>query len=130
VEVVKGAVEAFERGSFDEALAAFAPDVVYEVLPSTGPEPGVHHGHHGMRRAFGDWMASWDEYEAGVHEVIEAGEHVVVVGWDRGRAKGSGALVERDEIAFVYRVNGDRIARAWMCADKAEAIRTVERLRT
>jgi uncharacterized protein len=128
VEVVRKAVEAFIEGDFDRALDFFDAEVVYEVTSATGPEPGVYQGHDGLRRAFGPWMASWDEYEFGLHELIDAGDHVVAVGWDRGRAKASGVPVERPDVAFVYEVRNGTIVNAWMYATKADAFAAVDDL--
>lgn len=123
VEVVRGAAGAFDRGDFDTALEAFDPAVVYEVRPSTGPEPGVHHGHEGVREAFGRWIGAWEEYEWGLHELIDAGDHVVAVGWDRGSV--GGVPVERRELAFVYELRAGKIVHAWMYGSKREALEAV-----
>ena len=120
VEIVRQVVDAFRRGDFDTALQAFDAEVVYEVLPSTGPEPGVHRGHDGLREAFARWMSAWEEYETGLEELIDAGDYVIVVGWDRGRA--GGLPVERRDVAFVYQLDGGRIVHAWMYGSKAEAL--------
>jgi ketosteroid isomerase-like protein len=123
---VREVVAAFQGGRFEEAVAAFDPDVVYEVMPSTGPEPGVFHGHDGLRRAFRQWMDFWEEYETGVDEVSRVGDYVLAVGWDRGKAAATGITVERPDVAFVYSLTGGRIVRAWMFATKPEALAAIQ----
>jgi ketosteroid isomerase-like protein len=122
VEIARKSAAAFERGDYASALEAFHPEVVYTVTPSTGPEPGIFHGHEGIQEAFRRWMDSWEKYETGVDEVIDAGDYVIAVGWDRGRAKGSGATVERRDVAFLYRFRDRKIEEAWMYATKDEAL--------
>jgi ketosteroid isomerase-like protein len=125
LQLVRAAAESFVRGDFEAALKAFDEGVVYEVLPSTGLEPGVYRGHDAMRLAFRQWMTSWEEYETGLVEVIETGDRVIAVGWDRARAKTSGLVVERPDVAFVYEVRDNRIVRAWMHPTKGDALRAV-----
>ena len=94
IEIVRRGVEAFNRGDVDAFAfydADFAPD--FEYIPS-GAVPGgadVARGPGGYKR-FVRWL--WDEFDDAhleIHELIEAGDHVVASYVIEGRGKQSGA---------------------------------------
>jgi ketosteroid isomerase-like protein len=93
VELVRRVYEAFNRGDLDAAVADIAPDAEYV---STGTIPGfagTYQGPEELRR-FLSWL--WEEFDEPhieVHEIIEAGDQVLVSLTNRGRGKQSGADV-------------------------------------
>ncbi len=93
LEAVRASVEAYRRGDYVAASAYLASDVVWEVgqeLPARGPAA--------VREMWKRWDSDWDELETVAEELIDAGDHVVVVIRYRGRGRGSG--VEVDDLRF------------------------------
>ena len=56
VEIVRRCCEAFDRGDYESALDAFAPDIEYDL--SHFPDGGVYRGREGVREAFRIWMGT------------------------------------------------------------------------
>ena len=93
LEAVRASVEAYRRGDYVAASAYLASDVIWEVgqeLPANGPAA--------VRELWKRWDSEWDELETVAEELIDAGDHVVVVMHYRGRGRGSG--VEVDDLQF------------------------------
>ena len=98
VEVVKRSWEAWIRGDLDALFETFDPAVEWDTTSFEGwPEDDVYYGHEGVRRFFEEWLASWERYEAGVEEYLDAdGDRVLVLCWQRGFGPGSHVLVQMD----------------------------------
>ena len=59
------------------------------------PEAQVYRGRDGIREFFDQWLATWERYEAGVDEYVDAGDDLVVVlTWQRGYTEGASLPVE------------------------------------
>jgi ketosteroid isomerase-like protein len=93
VEVVRRAWDAWIRGDMDALFETFHPSVEWDTTNFEGwPENEVYRGHDGIRRFFEEWLASWDRYEAGVEEYLDAeGDRVLVLCWQRGFGPGHAA---------------------------------------
>ena len=90
VEIVRGAFEAFNRGDVDAVVADFAPDCEY--IPS-GAIPGradVSRGPEGYKRWVSWLRDEFDNAHVQIHELIDAGDRVLVRLTARGRGKQSG----------------------------------------
>ena len=100
VEATRRSYEAFARGDMDGVVADM--DEAIEWHQAQGlPHGGLYRGLAEVRRAiFGpldeEW---WDEFAADAHEFLDAGDHVVVIGRYRGRAKGTGKPLD---VPFVH----------------------------
>jgi ketosteroid isomerase-like protein len=93
LEAVRAAIEAYRRGDYLAASSYLDPDVVWEVgqeLPARGPAA--------VRELWARWDSEWEELETVAEELIDAGDHVIVVMRYRGRGRGSGATV--DDLQF------------------------------
>jgi ketosteroid isomerase-like protein len=93
VEIVRAALEAFQRGDVDEALRHVHPDMVSR---RTDPDDASFHGRDGLLALMADWTEGFEEWTYRAEEFIDAGDHVVVRLHQRGRGKGSGVMVEGD----------------------------------
>jgi hypothetical protein len=71
-----------------------------------------------------DWLASWDRYEAGVEEYLDAGVDRVVLCWHQGSGPGSDAPVHMD-FAQVCRVKDGLVYRIEDWSDREQALHAV-----
>lgn len=82
----------------------------------------VFHGHEGLRQWSRDWYEAWENVEADLQELIDAGEHVVVVLNYRGRGRVSGAEVEFTHMAGLFTLEEGRVIRAVWFRTRKEAL--------
>ena len=54
---------------------------------------GVYRGHEDLKAFYRAWHEAWGDYEENYDELIDAGDHVVVVATGRGRGQASGVEV-------------------------------------
>jgi uncharacterized protein len=88
VEVVRTTMQALARGDAETALAMLHPDVRFDA--TARPDGRVWHGRDGVRRAMVEWIGAWNDYRLELEEFIDAGDRVVCLWTERGRAKHSG----------------------------------------
>jgi ketosteroid isomerase-like protein len=123
VEIVRGSLEAFQRGDVDGALAIAHPHL---VCTRHDPDGVVFHGHDGFLALFADWMEGWTDWSFRADEYVDLGDEVVVRLHQSGRGAGSGALVE-GVFWFVFGMAEGRVARLDIYNDEAEALSTAGR---
>jgi ketosteroid isomerase-like protein len=70
------------------------PDFVWDVSNLGWPGRQVFAGVEGAAEFIAEWADAWDDWEIEVEDYIDAGERVVVIVNQRGRAKGTGVSVE------------------------------------
>lgn len=100
VEATRRSYEAFARGDMDGVVADM--DEAIEWHQAQGlPHGGLYRGLAEVRRAIFDPLDEewWDEFAADAHEFLHAGDHVVVIGRYRGRAKETGKPLD---VPFVH----------------------------
>lgn len=90
VGAVRRSYEAFARADLDGVVADMDPEIEWHQAQGL-PHGGVYHGLEAVRRAIFDPLASewWDGFRADPHELLDAGESVVVLGRYTARAKTS-----------------------------------------
>jgi hypothetical protein len=100
VEIVKRSYDAFERKDMEGVVGDMHEDIVWEQAQGL-PHGGVYRGLAEVRRNIFDPLDAewWDEFSAVPDEFIGDDEQVVVVGRYRGRAKGTGKLLD---VPFVH----------------------------
>lgn len=123
LQIVRDSWEAWIRGDLDAVVERFAPDVEWDTTTFEGwPDAGVYRGHDGVRRSFDEWLATWDRYEAGVDDYLDAGDDkVVVLAWQRGYGGGSDAPVEM-RWAQLCTLRDGLVTRVAFYADQARAL--------
>jgi ketosteroid isomerase-like protein len=124
VTTMRSAYEAFNRGDIPGALSAFDPQIEWQE-PGGGRAPrGTFHVSESVRNdVFATIPANFEEIRAEPDQFIDAGDHVVVVGHFRGRAKSGQHLDEPfahvwamragKAVRFQNYVQADAWARAW-----------------
>jgi uncharacterized protein len=119
VETVRRHLEAYFSGDHEAALAAYDPAVEFDL--SNGPEGRVYRGHDGVVEAIRTWGGTWEDWKIEIEEIVDAGEHVLVVDRQSGRGKGSG--VEFDQQTFwVYTLREGKIIRVMWLPTRARAL--------
>jgi ketosteroid isomerase-like protein len=114
-------LEAFNSGDFEAAIADFPEDVEWRVLEQL-PEQGPFRGREGVLRFWESWRESFSDFHAEVDEVLDAGDHVIVMLHMVGRGRDSGADVETPTYAQMWTFRGDEVERVRMLQSKKEAL--------
>ena len=96
-------------------------DLVWDVSNLGWPDQQIYSGPEGARQFLAEWADAWDDWELEVEDRIEAGERVVIVINQRGRAKATGIPVEM-RFAQVWTFRDGRAIRMQMYASPAEAL--------
>jgi ketosteroid isomerase-like protein len=118
VEVVR---EAFDLTARRDASAFDAYDPEVEMDFSASPfadfmttSPRLQ-GLGEVRSAFRDFYEAFEDVEPDLDELIDAGDHVVVVFTYRGRGRGSGVEVEWKHMAGLWTFRVGKVVRvAWL----------------
>jgi ketosteroid isomerase-like protein len=122
-------VDAIRRGyahfqaenDFPEEL--MHPEFVWDMSTFRGwPERTTYEGLEGAREFMRDWLDAWDDWEIDVEELRDAGDRVVAIVRQHGRAKSTGLPVDM-LLAQVWTVREGKQARMQMYADVGEALR-------
>jgi ketosteroid isomerase-like protein len=102
-----------------------APDFVWDMSTFRGwPEQPLYEGLDGMRTFLSDWTTAFDDWHLELDSVHDAGEKVVVILRQHGRAKLTGMPLDMP-FAQVFTVRDGRQARMQMYSDAAEALEAV-----
>jgi ketosteroid isomerase-like protein len=88
VELVRNLFDATSRGDWDAVLAAYSPDIEWDDR-DLRPEGAIHRGIDAMRQEMRAWFGTWTNYRQQVEQMLDAGEHVVVLVRESGEGKGS-----------------------------------------
>lgn len=118
-DLAREAYAAFERGDIDWNLKHSHPDVEI-VQPAEVPDSKTYRGHQGMRDAFADWPAQWDEFRVELLETIEMDdERVLSLSRHHMRARG----LEMDtEVANVLTFRDGKLLRWEMFFGRDQAL--------
>ena len=124
VEVVRGGYEQFATtGQFAAEIAT--SDFVWDMSNFRGwPEQQVYDGVDGARSFLEAWTAAWDDWELEVDALHDAGDQVVALLHQRGRAKATGVPVDMS-LAQVWTLRDGKEARMDMYSDPDEALKAV-----
>jgi ketosteroid isomerase-like protein len=123
VDMLRRGFEAYSRGDIDGAVSDFAPDCRYTAAGIIPDRTGVFHGPEGYKEFVGWLRSEFDDAQAEVDELIDAGDQVVVGSTLRGRGRQSGAQAK---FTFwqVWTVQNGRFVRGQGFASRAEALET------
>jgi ketosteroid isomerase-like protein len=121
VEVVRSAIDAWQRGDFETALAHYDEDVTF---PNAPPGAGPYRGRDGVVRALERWVGAFSDYRFEAEEYVDAGRQVVLLWRQGGRGKTSGVQVE-SEGAGVFTIEDGLIVRVTVYGDRREALEAV-----
>ena len=88
VETTRRSYEAFARGDMDGVVVDMDAEIEWHQAQGL-PHGGLYRGLDEVRRAIFDPLDEewWDEFAADPDDFLDAGDHVVVIGRYRGKAK-------------------------------------------
>ena len=85
-------IEAVSNRDFDEAMAPYAADAVWDT---SALGLGTYRGVEVIRRALEDWRAAYEDFDVVIEEIVDLGNGVVLsVTRQRGRLAGSQGYLE------------------------------------
>jgi ketosteroid isomerase-like protein len=124
-ENVASLAEGYERfretGDFEEER--FDPEFVWDMTTFRGwPEAQTYAGIEGAREFMATWVDAWDDWELEIEALHDAGDSVVAIVRQRGRAKSTGMPVDM-HFAQVWTFRDGKQIRMQAYDDPAEALR-------
>ena len=126
VEFLRQGYAALQRGDLEtfKTLARERLDPEFEFHHVW--DGRVFKGYEGTLEWLSDARETWDDYSQEVTEIVDLGEHVVVVVRISARGGGSGVPVAQ-EMAVVWTFEGDRAVRARSYTSGAAALESARR---
>jgi ketosteroid isomerase-like protein len=118
VQIVREAFD-FEARHDARALDGYDPEVEMDFSASPFADfmatAGRLQGLGEVQSTFRDWYEAFENVEADLDELIDAGEQVIVVFTYRGRGRASGAEVEWKQMAGLWTFLEGKVVRvAWL----------------
>ena len=123
VELVRRLGAAFSRGSLDDVLAFFDPEITWHEDPSF-PEAGVYRGIDAFERYAREFLAEFSEIHYEPQEVIDAGNDVVAHMRIWGQGKASGAEFELSAW-WASTIQDGKVVRCFAYLDRDKALEAV-----
>jgi ketosteroid isomerase-like protein len=120
--VVRAFADAITERDVDAALELCHPEIEFFSLMAQ-LEASPYRGFGGIRRYFSDIDTTWEEWRVEVEQLLSAPDgRVVIVMSTRVRGKGSG-LPYAQRVANVWEFKHEKLWRATMYRDPADAVR-------
>ena len=119
VEIVRAAIDAYNRGDLDAAFKDAAPGYEIDMSRAVGVIRGVY-GLPQLRRILEEFRSAWESDQFGADEFIDAGEHVVTPFTNRLRGR-DGIEVEARGI-WVWTIRDGAMERLTLYQDRQEAL--------
>lgn len=121
VERVLQGIEAFNAGDFEALIEELPDDVEWQVLEQL-PDQGPFRGREGVLYFWESWRETFSDFHAEVDEVVDAGDHVILMMHMVGRGRDSGADVKTPTFAQMWTFRGEVVERVRMLPSKEEAL--------
>jgi ketosteroid isomerase-like protein len=127
VDVVRRAVEAFNRHDAQACQALCSPDVELLMLRSA-LEGTAYRGPDAFAQAFRAFDESWEDLHYEVEEIRPVGDRVVAIARLQGRGRASGVNVDAP-VAMLIGLRAGKIATMRAYTDVTKAIEAAESAR-
>jgi ketosteroid isomerase-like protein len=105
VQLVQRGFEAWNREDPSWVLEHMSPEVEW-ITPQTDPYHGVYRGYDGVQEFWSRWRAAVGQLRFHPEELIDAGDHVVVIARRVARNPETGLAID-DKIAQVFSFDED-----------------------
>ena len=122
VEIVRAAIDAFNRGDVEAAFKDAAPEFEYDQTRAVGMDRGVFNLDE-FRDLLTSFTESWESFTIGADELIDAGEDVVMPFTNLARGR-DGIEVQARGI-WVWTIRDGSIVRACLHQERHEALEAV-----
>jgi ketosteroid isomerase-like protein len=123
VEIVRHAIDAFNRADVEAAMQHFATDIDWHDQREL-PGAQIHHGHAGVLGHLRSTVEDMADYHAEVKAARELRDHVIVGALVSARGRTSGLAVERETFT-VFTLDGGLITRVEIFGSETEALEAV-----
>jgi ketosteroid isomerase-like protein len=110
LEIVRRSNRALNRGDLAGALVDYAEDAVFRDLRTAPDVPAEARGRGGIMAVIDAWAGTFEELEAQIVDVVDAGDFVVAETYWRGRGKGSGVAIDAHQFDLFELRNGEFVA--------------------
>jgi ketosteroid isomerase-like protein len=120
IEVVRYAIDAFNRRDVDALLKLADDDFVYDWTRSLGLLPGIYRGPEGFLEFVRDQWSTFDDFQVEAHDIIPRGRHVVATVTVHGRGR-HGVTVSAKS-THLYTFEDGRLVRITLYQERAEAL--------
>jgi ketosteroid isomerase-like protein len=125
VEIVRGIIDAHERGDFDAVFAGYDPEIAWRLSPEfarVSDFESVYYGHEGVRAFWRQWFSAWQRADFKYEEFIEAGDSVVTILSQHVRGRTSGIELEWDSYGQVWTLRNGKVVRVEFFQTREEAL--------
>ena len=122
VEIVKRALDAFNRRDVDAIMELTSSDFTYYPSLVGAVEHRSFSGREGMEQYFEDQRNAWEDLRALPDEFRDLGDRVLVLGRMEGRGKGSGVPIG-SPLGTITDFRDRKMSRVRIYLDPAEASR-------
>ena len=123
VEIVRRAIDAFNRRDLDAASRDVDSEVEVDWSRSRGLEAGIYCGEQAARGFWSTFLDVFDQVTMTPDEFIECGSHVVVP--NRTRLSGRDGIKVEARSAFVVKLRHGRIVEWTLYQETADALEAV-----
>ena len=136
MDLVRSAVEAYRNPEVlallargDLPLDLFDPDIEWDASRVADLVPDladVYMGHEGVRTYWRRWFAAWDALQFEVQDVLDAGDHVVVlIHNERQQGRHSGIWTELPPWAMIFTMRDGMLVRWRVYPNHQSALKAV-----
>ena len=122
VELVRAAIEAYNRGDVESVLNNAAPGLEMDLSRAVGPLHGVY-GRDQMLRVWAEIADTWESVQIEPHEFIPVGEDVVVP-WTM-HLRGRDGIEVQSRVTWVWSFRHGAVERLCMYQRRVEALKAV-----
>lgn len=129
VEIVRRLAEDFKHRRHERPFEVYAEDIVWDASGFEGmisEIADIYHGHEGVRRFWRLWLEAWSDIEFEVEDIVDAGDHVVMlIRNQRMWGRHSGLEVGIEPYAHVYTFRDGLVVRWRAYRDQESALAAV-----
>jgi ketosteroid isomerase-like protein len=119
-ETLSRAIEAWNRGDLEAALADVDPEVAWEMANFFPDATGTFHGHEGVTEFWRLFREPWEEIRFNLERFVEVGDKIVVEARFTATGRDSGTHVDA-VFGQIFTYRDERLIRFQAFQDFAEA---------
>jgi ketosteroid isomerase-like protein len=126
VQLVRDAIEAFNRGDLDAALTRMHPEIEWETLEAF-PDAATYRGHDEVREFWQTWRDTFRGFRLHVDECVPVGDRCVLLTFRvSGEGTGSGVGVSSPAVFQLGEIQEGQVIWVGMFSTEGEALQAAE----